>query len=39
MFSRNSVGQKGMTGYIQGNEEEKPTSKFNLTWKKLIQIE
>ena len=36
-FSRNSTGQKGMTGYIYSTEREKSTTKITLPRKDLIQ--
>ena len=36
-FSRNSTGQKGMTGYIYSTESEKYTTKITLPRKDLIQ--
>ena len=36
-FSRNSAGQKGMTGYILSTEREKSTPKITVPGKDLIQ--
>ena len=36
-FSRNSTGQKGMTGYIYSTEREKSTTKITVLSKDLIQ--
>ena len=37
IFSGNSTGQKGMTGYIYSSEREKSTTKVTVPSKDLIQ--